>query len=1081
MRKTLSILAALWILGGAVSAPADWTNLGIFGGQVYSIAVDPTNPDKLFAGTYLGDGLFLSLDGGATWEAVEIDSRYAGEDDFEDQAVNAVAIAPSDPDVVWVAHNHWLAKSTDGGRTWTHILNSAIQSTCLNCGGSADAWRYCMALAIHPQDPDVVYVGTTGPNISATNGAVYKTEDGGLSWQKLNQGVDLDFMVEDLAVDAGTPDTVWAVTNSNGYGGYDGTVYRSVDGGRHWTPINPKPTTGGILGLALKPDDPDTVFVACGYGVVRLNRSGDDWTASYPLYETQGCVMAADVVFAPTDANTLYAAWMAPSYYWGGDDLPKVSRGVYDPVGGTWGWNTFVVDTRYATQLYCLAVGTANPDVVYGGDGGLGMVRTADYGQTWTPVNQGLDAVLVYDVDVDPNDGSHMIAASGSGLYERPAGQDQWERRHSANFRSVRFKPGSSQTYYGGMDGYLARTDNNGADWTYSDSLNSALVTDIAVDSAAVNTVFITTGNNGRQVLRSTDGGRTFEAVLDGINQAGQAYWMNTLAIDPADNRHILAGGGNFYVPYVVGDLWESFQGGDAGSWQRTGLTNNVVNSVLIDPRDPDLMYAGCGYSQNYLDPFFKSTDGGASWQAATLGLPSIRRGLYSLWGSGADDVYAVGSYGFITHFNGIRWDVQPCPTSNTLYGIFGVSGQAVFAVGYYGTILHYDGRAWSLMPTPVSSHLYKVWAAAADDVYAVGADGVILHYDGSAWVSIASPTTENLYEIVGTATDHIFATGTNGTIIHFNGTEWQTMASGATGVIDGLWAAGPTDVYAVGNDGVILHYDGNQWMPMQSNTSGDLWGVWGSGPTDIYAVGPQGHLMHFNGNQWGLVDQNTAAYYQEIWGFGPAVVMISDNLGGIWHYDGQTLSALREQGTYHRSVTDLALHPTNPDIIYAGTYKAGVFISPNQAENWLNLGAPPSSVYAVSSGSLYAATGAGLYQLTGTGILAGNIRDSENRQMLHGAMVTSDIGLSCSSVAGVYMMVTPTGIFDLFATVDGYQMGVARNLTVLGTEVTWQDFEMLPGSSVAPGETPDTEDFATGDAGGGGYCFIGALMESAH
>ena len=96
-------------------------------------------------------------------------------------------------------------------------------------------------------------------------------------------------------------------------------------------------------------------------------------------------------------------------------------------------------------------------------------------------------------------------------------------------------------------------------------------------------------------------------------------------------------------------------------------------------------------------------------------------------------------------------------------------------------------------------------------------------------------------------------------------------------------------------------------------------------------------------------------------------------------------------------------------------------------------------------------------------------------------ALMNRIVGDYTLRMAGVYMMGTPTGIFDLCATVGGYQVGVARNLTVLGTEVTWQDFEMLPGSSVAPGETPDTEDFATGDAGGGGYCFIGALMESAH
>jgi hypothetical protein len=226
------------------------------------------------------------------------------------------------------------------------------------------------------------------------------------------------------------------------------------------------------------------------------------------------------------------------------------------------------------------------------------------------------------------------------------------------------------------------------------------------------------------------------------------------------------------------------------------------------------------------------------------------------------------------------------------------------------------------------------------------------------------------------------------------------------------------------------------------------------------------------------MVDSNPDARYQEIWGFSSEQVMFSDAVGGVWSYDGQALSPIREQGTANRSVTDLAFHRTNPDIVYAGTFKAGVYITPNQAGNWANLGVPPSSLYAITSGSLYAATGAGLYQLSGTGVLTGHVRNSTTMQMIHGATIASDIGLSCSSVDGLYMMVSPAGIFDLFATRDNYQMGVARDLTVTGTEVTWHDFNLVPGSSVAPGGTTGGSTGTSGDAGGGGYCFIGSLSD---
>jgi hypothetical protein len=136
----------------------------------------------------------------------------------------------------------------------------------------------------------------------------------------------------------------------------------------------------------------------------------------------------------------------------------------------------------------------------------------------------------------------------------------------------------------------------------------------------------------------------------------------------------------------------------------------------------------------------------------------------------------------------------------------------------------------------------------------------------------------------------------------------------------------------------------------------------------------------------------------------------------------------------------------------------------------------------------LYAATGAGVYQWTGTGVVAGQVRDIHSLQAIHGATVFCDLGQSCRSNAGQYMMVLPAGIFDLYARSDGYQLGVHEDLTIYGSDVTWQDFDMLPDNSVVPVDTPTPTPSpdapvnptgnasGTGDASGGAYCFIGTL-----
>ena len=594
MRRCLAglFLLLIMIAGHPASSLAQdhtmWTDLGIYGGYIQDLAVDPANPNRIFTTTYLGRGLYLSEDGGTTWQALEMAEAFEGEDTFNEQSVAAVAVAPSNPDIVWVAHNYWVAKSIDGGQTWIHITNASVQQACTGCGGSSDGWRLCKAIAIHPIDPDIVYVGAGGAYGSDVGGAVYVTTDGGVTWTKLNQGANLDYRVEEVAIDPASPQIVYAVTNSNGYNyTYDGTVYRSEDSGQSFSGIQPKPAVGGIVSVAIKPDDPAVVFVTGGYGIVQLDYDGSQWSASYPVPDS---AMSSDVAFAPSNPNTVYACWTRPNdTFWYGDGLPKVSRGVFD--GSAWSWETFLPDAQNATALNALAVHPANAGMVFGGDLSLGVLISDDAGENWTPSNEGLDAVVVYDVDVDDANTAHMLAASGSGLYERADAGSPWVRRHIGAFRSVAFHPSVSTSYYAGGSGSVGITTDSGASWTYSDYLGYVYVHDITVDAVDTSRIYITTGPYGQQVMRSTDGAATFQAVLNGANQSGQAYSMNRIVIDPHDRMHLLAAGGNFYSPYILGDLWESEDGGD--TWVRTGLTDIVVNAVIVDPRGPQCDLCG--------------------------------------------------------------------------------------------------------------------------------------------------------------------------------------------------------------------------------------------------------------------------------------------------------------------------------------------------------------------------------------------------------------------------------------------------------------------------------------------------------
>ncbi len=127
-----------------------------------------------------------------------------------------------------------------------------------------------------------------------------------------------------------------------------------------------------------------------------------------------------------------------------------------------------------------------------------------------------------------------------------------------------------------------------------------------------------------------------------------------------------------------------------------------------------------------------------------------LDREFSDAWGSGPNDVFAVGGGGTILHYDGAVWLPMASGTDGGLRGIWGSSSNDVFVVGDGEIILHYDGNSWEAMTmqTPAhvndSSNLVAVWGSSASDVYAVGhgppdppfplPNSYLLHYNGDEW-----------------------------------------------------------------------------------------------------------------------------------------------------------------------------------------------------------------------------------------------------------------------------------------------------------------------------------------------------------
>jgi hypothetical protein len=191
----------------------------------------------------------------------------------------------------------------------------------------------------------------------------------------------------------------------------------------------------------------------------------------------------------------------------------------------------------------------------------------------------------------------------------------------------------------------------------------------------------------------------------------------------------------------------------------------------------------------------------GAAWLAQASSLPGFLSGI---WGSSATDVWAVGS-GVLLKWNGSAWHFERGGIPDNPNAIWGSDADNIWVVGYRGAIMQWNGSRWYGQVSGVATPLAAVWGSDPNNVWAVGDQGVILKWDGTAWHPQSSGVTENLTAIGGVDADTVWAVGNHGTILRWDGATWQPQNSGTTYDFHDLWAADANHVWVVGGNGTIL------------------------------------------------------------------------------------------------------------------------------------------------------------------------------------------------------------------------------------------------------------------------------------
>ncbi|MCY3545246.1 MAG: hypothetical protein OXH49_00045 [Gemmatimonadetes bacterium] len=566
-----------------------------------SIAIDPVNPDIIYAGTgeqhfsgdsYYGCGMLRSVDGGTTWQEQGTSVfRAAGRGGarISRVVVDPVTAGSLGSTTVLAATDFGLFRSTDSGRRWTLVRR----------GLATD-------LVMDPADPSVLYAAFhSDPRYG--HWGIHKSSDSGRSWMQASAGLrDTDIRRVNLAIAPSAPETLYAgvVNVGDDRATRQGLLlYRSDDGAATWQELDAEGATCNHqcwydLTLAVHPQDPDRLYL----GAIILQASidgGHTFREIHPsnLYVDQH-LLVFDTLSGP---NVLYLA---------------NDGGVYRSLDAGTSWTSLATNLALAQYYPGITPHPADPSVALGGTQDHGTVRSAAGTTTWTKVlggDGGFTAIDAEDLDIwyaETQWGSGYGGPQRSGQ-RRVAGIDLGE--DAAFLPPLVMDPIDSKRLYFGTR-RLYRTDNAAEEWirvseTFRGQAWYSRIAAIAPSLSDPNTVYISLSLGGVAVTRDAGAAWTIVGSAEGLPAD---RYIGDLAVHPdnADVAYAVAGG------FGTGHVFQTTDGGR--TWRdRTGdLPDHPVNAVLYDPETPDAVYIGTDLG------VFHSPSGGDSWDMLDDGLP---------------------------------------------------------------------------------------------------------------------------------------------------------------------------------------------------------------------------------------------------------------------------------------------------------------------------------------------------------------------------------------------------------------------------------------------------------------------------
>lgn len=626
-----------------------WRCIGPFrGGRVLAVAGDSTNSATFYFGACAG-GVWKTVDGGQYWQNVS-------DGFFNTASIGALAVAPSDPNVIYagtgestiridVSHGDGMYKSTDAGRSWSHI---GLTET-----------RHIGKIAVHPENPDVAYVAALGHAFGNNpERGVYRTQDGGKTWELVLHKSEKAGAV-DIKLDPQNPRVIYA-TIWEAYrnfwqissGGPDSGLWRSMDGGDTWEEISrnkglPQEGLLGKMGVAPSPAKSGRVWALLEAekdpGLYRSDDYGDSWervNKENKLYDRAWYYihLTADT----QDADTVYVNCL--SFYKSVDggktfdtinvphgdchdlwiDPNNAERMIHGNDGGACtsynggaSWSS--IFNQPTAQFYHISVDNQYPYRVYGtqqdnssisipsscGERGAipwGAIYEAGTGESGYIVPRPDDPNIVY------------VGAIGSS----PGGGNSLQRydHRTKQIRLIANWPENNA-------GYGAIKDRYRFNWTYP----------IVISPHDPNVLYV----GGNQVLKTTDEGQTWTEISPDLTRndpdklqatggpitrysIGAEVYCTVFSFEESAHEAGLFWAGSddglVHISKNGGESWENITPPQLPEW-------TMISMIELSPHDKATAYiAATKYKLDDYTPYvYKTTDYGQTWTTITDGI----------------------------------------------------------------------------------------------------------------------------------------------------------------------------------------------------------------------------------------------------------------------------------------------------------------------------------------------------------------------------------------------------------------------------------------------------------------------------